>query len=202
MINDFIYVGPYSHRTWELNVPFVTPIRNKSHTSDVHLNITELLIDVCVNTIVGFILDVEINGAKNKLEQCYHYFTFLVKAERKRKVFYKFCKIRFFDWFESANLRECLYLCAKRWNFPNRDEEAVKAHLSCTSLDIDWSGGRASNQRAQAVKHAVTRALKELREEWNEGLFGQVLRTLIKTQRSIRSAYFWRWVETCVINVI
>lgn len=68
--------------------------------------------------------------------------------------------------------------------------KASSSHQSCTSLDIDWSGGRSSNQRAQAVKRAVTRALKELREEWNEGLFGQVLRTLIKTQRPIRSAYF------------
>lgn len=65
----------------------------------------------------------------------------------------------------------------------------MKAHLSCTSLGIDWPGGRTSNQRAQAVKRAVTRALKELREGWNGGLFGQV-RTLIKTQRSIGSVYF------------
>lgn len=43
---------------------------------------------MCINMIVGFRLNVEINGAKNKLEQCYHYFTFLVKQrEREREKF-------------------------------------------------------------------------------------------------------------------
>lgn len=40
---------------------------------------------MCINMIVGFRLNVEINGAKNKLEQCYYYFTFLVKQREREK---------------------------------------------------------------------------------------------------------------------
>lgn len=83
----------------------------------------------------------------------------------------------FFNRFELA------FACAERENCPNSDEEAAKAQLSHTLLDI-LIEPRSSLESADEVKRcAITRALKEFANEWKRRIvwISAVRAALIRT---------------------